>query len=85
MTSVVEINRKDYRLLGFGFMYVKGITDENEIIKGCILFAFNKQILTLAIADTEWVDEHGKPYRFHLDGTVLFMKRIALGVGKRDI
>ena len=85
MDSVTKINKRDYRLLGFGFVYVKGITKENEFIKGGSLFAFNKQILTLAIADTLWIDNEGKPYRLRLEGPVIFMWRIAIGIGKRGI
>jgi len=85
LDSVKEINRVDKRVLGNGIVYVKGITNEGEHIKGISLFFVNKQLLTFALADELWVDEYNKPYNFKLDGTVLFVKRLAIGFGKRGI
>lgn len=79
MGTVKELNSKKFLIIGFGFKYVKGITDENEIIKGGSFYAFGKQFLTIAFADTEWVDDNGKPYKFKTDQGMLYIKKIALG------
>lgn len=85
MDSVAELKRVDKRFLGNGIVYVKGITNESEIIKGISFFLVNKQLLTFALADTLWVDENGKPYNLKLDGSILFIRRLAIGFGKRGI
>ena len=77
---MTHVNKKDYRILGFGFVYAKTIINENDVISGGSLFVFNKQIFTIAISDTNWSDCYGEPYRFKLDGRVLFIGRIAIGV-----
>ena len=85
MDSVQEIKRVDRRFLGNGIVYVKGITNEGEIIKGISFFLIGKQLLTFSVADTFWLDENNKPYNFKLDGTVFFVKRLAIGFGKKGI
>lgn len=77
--------QKDFTVLGFGVKYAKGMTDEADIIRGGSLMLFGKQALTIAICNTDWVDEQGKPYGCKLDGTVLFVRKVALGIGKRGI
>lgn len=79
MNTVKEVNRKNFLLMGFGFRYVKGVTDEHEFIKGGSFYAFGKQLLTIALADTEWVDDKGQPYNFKFDHRVLYVKKLAVG------
>lgn len=79
MSGIVKEKVKLFYFYGFGFRYVKGITDENDIIKGGNLYAFGKQLLTVAVSNTEWVDEQGMPYKFKLDGRILFVKKLAIG------
>lgn len=79
MSEVKKQNEKNLIINGFGFRFVKGITDENDIIKGGSFYAFGKQLLTIAICNTDWVDEQGLPYKFKLDGKILFIKKMAIG------
>ena len=59
LTDITEQYRKIFYYHGFGFRYVRAITDENDVIKGGSLYVFRKQILTIAISNTEWVGEDG--------------------------
>lgn len=79
MDTVKELNSKNFLIRGFGFKYVKGITNENEIIKGGSFYSFGKQVLTVAFADTEWVDDNGKPYKFKIEQGILYVRKLALG------
>jgi hypothetical protein len=77
--TVEKLKEKKYGFLWLNFKYAKGKTNENEIIKGGSFYAFGKQLFTIAYADTDWVDEDGKPYKFKLDRGMLYVKKIALG------
>lgn len=79
ITAVKVLSKKQFLLKGFGFKFAKGETNENEIIKGGSFHAFGKQILTIALADTEWVDDEGKPFKFKIDRRILYIKKLALG------
>lgn len=79
MSSVEEKHKKVVYYYGFGFRYAKGLTDENEWIKGFSLYAFGKQKITFALADTEWVDSKGQPYKCKIDDKVLYIKKLAIG------
>lgn len=79
LETVKELKRKNLLYKGFGFKYVKGKTNENDLIKGGSFYAFGKQLLTIAISNTEWVDEQGLPYKFKLDRKVLFVRKWAIG------
>lgn len=70
---------KNIMFLGFGFKYAKVKTKKNNNIKGGKVFLFNRRILTIAIADSNWLNEKGKPYKLKLDGGVLYINKIALG------
>lgn len=78
-STVKERYKKIVYYYGFGFRYAEGITDENDLIKGFSLYAFGKQTITFAVANTEWVDSDGMPYKFKLDDKVLYIKKLAMG------
>lgn len=80
METVTTTELKKYRFLGLGFNYAEGVTEENETIKGISLVAFRNNLLSIAIADGDWVDKHGQPYRFKLVNGTLFVGKIAVGI-----
>lgn len=79
MSSVKERYKKSFYFYGFGFRYAEGITDENELIKGINIYTFGRQMLTIALADTDWVDSNGKPYKCKVDDKVLYIMKLAIG------
>lgn len=77
-----KISKKDYRILGTGVVFVKAQTDENEIIVGGSLYLFGFQTLTVAIANKPWVNEKGQVMNFERQGSVLFIRKVVLDVGR---
>lgn len=59
------------------------ITDEQDVIKGGTFYLFNKKVFTVALANTDWVDDSGEIYKFKKQGSVLFVRKLALGIGKK--
>lgn len=80
MSEVKELKRKKVKVLFFSFEYVKGITDEFDIIQGLNISLFGKRPLTIAVANNDWVDEDGVSYKLKWDRDVLFIKQIAIGL-----
>lgn len=79
MSSVEEKNKEVVYFYGFGFRYAEGITDENELIKGFSIYVFGRQTLTIALADSDWVDSNGTSYKCKVDKKVFYIKKLALG------
>ena len=82
--SVKAISKKDFLLFGTGFKFVKAITEADEIIKGGSLMLFKKQVFTIGIASKPWVDVNGQPFKFKVEGNVLFSGKFSLGIGSAN-
>lgn len=80
LETIQEIKRKNFLFKGFGFRYVKARTNENDLISGGSLYVCGKQVITVAISNTKWVDEQGIPYNFKFDEKVLYIGKLAIGV-----
>lgn len=72
---------KSFIRKGFGFSIATAVTSEGDVIKGGGVFMFDKQMLTVAISNTVWTDDDGNPYRLKLCNKVLFMHKLAIGIG----
>lgn len=77
-----KISRSDYRILGTGVVFAKGKTDGNEIVVGGSLYLFSFLTLTVAVASKPWVNEKGQIMNFERQGSVLFIRRLALDIGR---
>lgn len=67
---------------GFGLVFIKAFVDKSELVKSTTLYLFNKQVMSIALANDEWTKEDGTPYKFKLDKETLFVNKLAVTFGR---